>query len=237
MSGYMVGGLNEIGISTIEDFNSGSLLGCQYCSTTINPASELRDSSQTSFLDSAASEGLTNLKVFSLTLAKSIVFDEDKNATGVVAESNLISYTINATKEVIVSAGAFQSPQLLMVSGVGPAEQLQQFDIPVVADLAGVGQNMQDHIFFGPSYRVNLETLTRVANDPVYLVEQLALFTLTQSGYVHTLNILFCKPVARRRVSSKWICEIFPLSYLNLWELFARVNIRFGAKQFRGKES
>jgi choline dehydrogenase len=191
MPGYMAGGLNEIGIKTIEDFNSGSLLGCQYCATTINPASELRDSSQTSFLDSAASEGLTNLKVFSLTLAKSIVFDENKNATGVVAESNLILYTINATKEVIVSAGAFQSPQLLMVSGVGPAEQLQQFDIPVVADLAGVGQNMQDHILFGPSYSVNLVTLTRVANDPVYLLEQLAIFTTTQSGYVHILNIFY----------------------------------------------
>jgi choline dehydrogenase-like flavoprotein len=179
----MQGGLNEIGISTIEDFNSGSLLGCQYGAATIDPASETRDSSQSSFLDSAASQGLTNLKVFSLTLAKKIVFDESKKATGVIVESNLIPYTISATKEVIVSAGAFQSPQLLMVSGVGPADQLQKLDIPVVADRPGVGQNMQDHIFFGPSYRVNLITATRIANDPVFLVAETAVWAVNKTGY------------------------------------------------------
>lgn len=181
-SSYLQGGFNEIGITTIEDFNSGSLIGCQYCATTIDPANETRDSSQTSFLDSAASEGLTNLKVFSLTLAKKVVFDSSKKATGVGVESNLIPYTIKATKEVILSAGAFQSPQLLMVSGVGPAQQLQQFNIPIVVDSPGVGQNMQDHIFFGPSYRVNLVTLTRIANDPIYLAEQIAIWAANKTG-------------------------------------------------------
>ena len=51
-------------------------------------------------------------------------------------------YILSAKKEVILSAGAFQSPQLLMVSGVGPAATLQKHNIPVVADRAGVGQNM-----------------------------------------------------------------------------------------------
>ena len=144
----MQGGLNEIGLSTITDFNSGSLLGCHYCSTTIRPSDESRDSSQTSFLNQAAEQGLTNLKVFSLTMAKKINFDANKKATGVVVESNLLSYTLGVNKEVIVSAGAFQSPQLLMVSGVGPAAQLAQYDIPVVADRPGVGQNMQDQCKF-----------------------------------------------------------------------------------------
>ena len=180
--GYLQGGFNEIGIPAINDFNSGSLLGCQYCATTIDPSTEARDSSQTSFLNSAANQGLTNLKVFSLTLAKKIIFDTNKRATGVLVESNLISYLLNARKEVILSAGAFQSPQLLMVSGVGPAEQLQQFKIPAVANRPGVGQNMQDHIFFGPSYRVNLVTLTRTANDPIYLAAQIALWALNKTG-------------------------------------------------------
>ena len=178
----MEGSLNEIGIQTIEDFNSGSLLGCQYCSTTINPTNEKRDSSQTSFLDSAAKEELTNLKVFTLTMAKSIVFDENKKATSVIVESNLISYTLGVNKEVIVSAGAFQSPQLLMVSGVGPAAQLTEFGIAVVADRPGVGQNMQDHIFFGPAYRVDLTTFTKLANDPVYLAAEYVNFATTQMG-------------------------------------------------------
>jgi choline dehydrogenase len=190
---YVQGGLNEIGIPTIQDFNSGSLLGCQYCSTTINPFTEKRESSQTSFLSEAVSAGLTNLKIFTLTMAKSIVFDANKKATGVKVESLLIHYTLQATKEVIVSAGAFQSPQLLMVSGVGPSNQLQQLNIPVVANLPGVGQNMQDHILFGPSYRVNLETSTKLANDAAYLLEQGVLFETTQTGYVVlSLIIAFC---------------------------------------------
>lgn len=51
-----------------------------------------------------------------------------------------------------------------MVSGVGPAKHLQEFNVPVVADRPGVGQNLQDHIFFGPAYRVKITTLTKLAN-------------------------------------------------------------------------
>jgi choline dehydrogenase-like flavoprotein len=181
-SSYMEGGLNEIGISTVTDFNSGSILGAQYCSSTIRPSDESRDSSQTSFLNEAANQGLTNLKVFTLTMAKKILFDANKKATGVIVESNAIPYTLTANKEVIVSAGAFQSPQLLMVSGIGPSAQLAKFNIPVIADLPGVGQNMQDHIFFGPSYRVDVTTFTRLANDPLYLAAQLIPYTTTKTG-------------------------------------------------------
>lgn len=192
MIGYMEGGLNEIGIPTVADFNSGSLMGCQYCSTTIDPASAVRDSSQTSFLNEAASAGLDNLKVFTLTMAKSIVFDAKKKATGVKIESLLLPYTLKATKEVIVSAGAFQSPQLLMVSGVGPSNQLQKFKIPVVAELPGVGQNMQDHIFFGPSYRVKVETFTKLANNVAYLLEQFVVYKTTKKGYVVSPLVVMC---------------------------------------------
>lgn len=117
-------------------------------------------------------------------MAKKILFDSNKNATGVLLESALIPYIISARKEVILSAGAFQSPQLLMVSGIGPAAQLQKHSIPVLADRPGVGQNMQDHIFFGPSYRVNVPTLTRIATDPVYLAAQIAVWALNHTGYV-----------------------------------------------------
>jgi choline dehydrogenase-like flavoprotein len=115
-------------------------------------------------------------------MAKKINFDANKKATSVVVESNLLSYTLGVSKEAIVSAGAFQSPQLLMVSGVGPASQLAQYDIPVIADRPGVGQNMQDHIFFGPAYRVDLTTLTKLANDPVYLASEFVVYTTTQTG-------------------------------------------------------
>ncbi|KAL1382785.1 hypothetical protein HDK64DRAFT_295158 [Phyllosticta capitalensis] len=56
------------------------------------------------------------------------------------------SGSINATKEVIVAAGAFNTPQLLKLSGVGPKDELESFDIPVIVDLPGVGANLRDHI-------------------------------------------------------------------------------------------
>lgn len=182
--GYMEGALNEIEppIPTTEDFNSGSLLGSQYCSSTISPSDQTRESSQTAFLTAADLIGFSNLKVFSLAMAKKINFNPGKKAVSVTVESNLKTYTINVRREVIVSAGAFQSPQLLMVSGIGPLAQLKKYGIKFVKELAGVGQNLQDHVFFGPSYRVNLETLTKLANNPAYVLSQFAEYTAKQTG-------------------------------------------------------
>ncbi|KAH6715052.1 GMC oxidoreductase [Leptodontidium sp. MPI-SDFR-AT-0119] len=171
-SSYIEGALNEIGIADAPDFNSGSLFGAQYCASTISPDDQSRESSQTSFLNAA--NGRRNLKVYSLTMALKILFDSSKKATGVSVKSNGLTYTIKARKEVILSAGAFQSPQLLMLSGIGPAAALQKFGIQVLSSLKGVGQNMWDHVFFGPSSRVNFQTFTRLANDPIYLASQLA---------------------------------------------------------------
>lgn len=69
-----------------------------------------------------------------------------------------------------------------MVSGIGPLDQLKKYGIKVIKELAGVGKNLQDHIFFGPSYRVNLETLTRLANDPTYLLAQFGVYAATKTG-------------------------------------------------------
>ncbi|KAK6206955.1 GMC oxidoreductase [Colletotrichum tabaci] len=173
-STYLEPSLNEIGIPQAQDFNSGELMGAQYCSDTIQPSTQKRESSQTSFLSEAI--GRRNLKVYQLSLAKKILFDGSKTATGVVVSSNLglTTYTLKARKEVILSAGAFQSPQLLMVSGVGPKEQLNKFKIPIVAERPGVGQNMEDHVFFGPTWRVKVQTLTRLANDLIYTAAQFA---------------------------------------------------------------
>jgi choline dehydrogenase-like flavoprotein len=115
-------------------------------------------------------------------MAQKILFDSNKTATGVEVESLGITYTIYAAKEVIVSAGAFHSPQMLMVSGIGPAATLEEFGIPVLSDFPGVGQDMWDHITFGPSYRVNVNTFTRLANDFIYLAERLVEYETNQSG-------------------------------------------------------
>ncbi|KAL8709487.1 MAG: hypothetical protein Q9220_005729 [cf. Caloplaca sp. 1 TL-2023] len=80
--------------------------------------------------------------VYKSTLAKKILFDSSKQAIGVQVNSGGFEYQIKAYKEVIVSAGVFRSPQLLMVSGIGPQATLKEQGITVISDRAGVGQNM-----------------------------------------------------------------------------------------------
>ncbi|KAJ5670154.1 uncharacterized protein N7477_005517 [Penicillium maclennaniae] len=168
-SSWMKLGMEAIGINESKDFNSGTLMGAQYCSSTIDPSNELCSSSQASFLTHITPSTLTT---YSSTLAKKIVFDSQKKATGVQVKGLLgNTVTLHASNEVIISAGTFQSPQLLMVSGVGPSDELQELGIDVVADLPGVGQNMWDHPFFAPTYRVQVDTLTKFANNLVYAAE------------------------------------------------------------------
>jgi choline dehydrogenase len=79
-----------------------------------------------------------------MTQAMQILFDDNKHATGVKVQSAGRNYTLSARHEVIISSGVFHSPQLLMVSGIGPRETLKQYNIPLIADRPGVGQNMHD---------------------------------------------------------------------------------------------
>jgi choline dehydrogenase-like flavoprotein len=78
---------------------------------------------------------------------------DGRRATGVVCRSGGREQTVQARRAVILSAGAFQSPQLLMLSGIGPAAELARHGIAVAHDLPGVGQNLQDHVDFTLLYR------------------------------------------------------------------------------------
>lgn len=80
---------------------------------------------------------------------KILINPETKVAYGVLFAKEDRKFVVFASKEVILSAGAVQSPQLLMLSGVGPQQHLQERDIEVIHDSPGVGQNLQDHIASG----------------------------------------------------------------------------------------
>jgi choline dehydrogenase-like flavoprotein len=89
--------------------------------------------------------GRPNLKVVTGARVRRIVL-ENRRATGVEFVSNNSIQIVKATSEVVVSAGALQSPQLLMLSGIGDGEALQALGIPVVHHLPGVGRNLRDHV-------------------------------------------------------------------------------------------
>ena len=86
-----------------------------------------------------------NLTVITGAHARRIVF-EGTTAVGVQYQNKGAVHEVRAKSEVVLSGGAFHSPQLLMLSGVGPADELARHGVPVVHALAGVGQNLQDHL-------------------------------------------------------------------------------------------
>ena len=93
-----------------------------------------------------------NLTVRGGVLVRKILF-EDQKAVGVEAESGGEVFNIEADR-VVLSAGAIKSPHLLMLSGIGPEDQLQQFGIPTVHELSGVGQNLWNHLSAQVTFKV-----------------------------------------------------------------------------------
>lgn len=121
-----------------------------------------RCSSAVAYLNPARSR--PNLTIFTNCAAERITF-EGKRATGVQVFFKGKSQVIHARREVILSAGSIASPQLLMVSGIGNPDDLTSHGIEVVADLQGVGQNLQDHLQARPVYKTTLSTInTEISN-------------------------------------------------------------------------
>ena len=105
--------MKSLGIyPTSIGFNSGRVEGSGWGPGTIDPVTGYRSSSQTSFLAEALK--YTSLKVYTRTMATKITFDAGKRARGLEVETAGKQFFLEARKEVILSAGAFQSPQLLM---------------------------------------------------------------------------------------------------------------------------
>lgn len=177
-SSWAQGALAAIGVKPISGFTSGSVLGSSYQLLTLSKTS-VRESSETAFLQKTGLHR-PNLVIYASVMAQKIFFDGTK-ANGVLISMNGIPFKLTAKKEVIVSAGAFQSPQLLMVSGIGPKDTLSKYGIPVVKDLAGVGQNMEDHVLGGPAYRVNVLTTSAMA-DPVFAGKQAQQYLTFNTG-------------------------------------------------------
>ena len=139
----IIAGANELGIPRVEDFNGRNQEGVGYY--RLFTKNGWRSSSATAYLREA--ERRPNLEVRTGAHVAKVLF-EGKRAVGVQYGNEKV-----LASEVILSAGAIQSPQILQLSGVGPAELLKGFNIPIVADLPGVGENLQDHLQLRVMYK------------------------------------------------------------------------------------
>lgn len=139
------------GIEPNDDFNGVKQAGVGYVQLMIHRG--IRSSAARSFLKPIRNR--KNLTVEVNALVERIVIT-DKRATGVRYEQN--GQTIEVTAgEVILSAGAINSPQVLMLSGIGPADELSKHGISVVQPLPGVGQNLHDHVYVHAMAKVKPE--------------------------------------------------------------------------------
>ncbi|KAI4102237.1 MAG: hypothetical protein LQ339_004762 [Xanthoria mediterranea] len=178
--------MRGVGLSPIRGLNSGKLIGYGTMTATVDIRTATRDSSETSFLQTAAQRS-SKLKIYPSTLVKRITFDAQKRATGIDAQANLanvkLGFHLSARKEVIVSAGVWHSPQLLMLSGVGPSSTLARYGIDVVSDLSGVGQNEWDQPLVPFLFTANVSTNTQFqAGNPDVVSNAISDYLNRQSG-------------------------------------------------------
>jgi choline dehydrogenase-like flavoprotein len=140
----------QAGIPYNADFNGATQEGCGVYQATIRDGR--RSSTAVAYLKLA--RGRKNLRVHTGITVRSVRVESGR-AVGVeyLHRGRLVSAP--AAQEVILTAGAIGTPKLLLLSGIGPAASLRKLDIPVVHDLAGVGQNLQDHARVDALYQLN----------------------------------------------------------------------------------
>ncbi|RTL48972.1 MAG: choline dehydrogenase [Bradyrhizobiaceae bacterium] len=146
----IIRGAEELGVPRTNDFNGGHQEGVGYFQ--LFTRNGWRNSSAVAYLRPAKNRA--NLHVETDAQATSLILDGRK-VTGVRYRHNGAMKEVHAGREVILSAGALQSPQLLQLSGIGPAPLLRRHGIEVVHDLPGVGQNLQDHLQFRLMFKVS----------------------------------------------------------------------------------
>lgn len=153
---------HKLGSPYNNDFNGKSQLGTGY--VQVNTKSGRRWTTADAFLNSDFDENIT---VKTHALVEKLEVDQE-SVTGVIYSDQHGQHTVRARKEVIISAGTFNSPKLLELSGIGDSKVLQKVGIPVKHDLPGVGKNLQDHFGVGLEFKCNKPiTVNDLYNNPI----------------------------------------------------------------------
>ncbi len=151
-----------LGYDRNPDFNGIQQEGAGYFQFTVKDGK--RHSAAAAFLLPILER--PNLATITGALVTRLLF-EDNRTVGVEYQQGGTLHQVKVNREVILSAGAFDSPKLLMLSGIGNKEQLQALGIPVVVDLPGVGQNLQDHILVPVTYEATQDLHTATTSNGI----------------------------------------------------------------------
>lgn len=184
----------ENGYNMVDELNAEEALGFTYLQGTLKNGQ--RFSTAKSFLVPAKDR--KNLHIIKHAHVTKVIIDDYNTATGVeFTYKNAHKLSVTAKKEVILSAGAVSTPQLLMLSGVGPKKHLEQFKIPVIKDLP-VGQHLQDHVIAPIVFQFHkstakpesiVDTLDDIYNYAIHRKGNLAsIGSINLAGLINTEN-------------------------------------------------
>jgi choline dehydrogenase len=170
-----------VGLPRTEGFNGATQEGVGLLQVTQKDGK--RHSAATAYLHPVLDR--PNLDVETGAQVTRVRFDGAR-AVGVEYVQNGESARVDATAEVVLCSGTINSPRLLMLSGVGPADHLDDHDIPVTADRPGVGRNLHDHPLFAVNYEATRPVSLATAERPWNLVRYLATYLLFEKGPLTT---------------------------------------------------
>lgn len=186
-SKQLIGGIfQDLGFPTLHDINGESHIGFGHAQGTIFQGA--RHSAAKAFLHPSITGQRTNLHVIKMAHVTHVHIDKSKKVTGVefirMPETKTIK--VNVKNEVILSAGSINTPQILMLSGIGPKNVLKKQNISVTKMLEGVGKNLQDHIIV--PYVVSFHKSTAPSPSLQTLAEQHLQYVFTKSGMFANLG-------------------------------------------------
>ncbi|MGE0853338.1 MAG: GMC family oxidoreductase [Hyphomicrobiaceae bacterium] len=183
----------QAGLPLTKDLNGSQREGVGYSQMSRN--GRFRGSTARTFLTLA--KGRQNLRVETKALATRLLF-EGRRCVGATFRQGGQDKQVKAAREVILSGGTINSPHLLQVSGIGPADHLRSIGVPVVHELPGVGANLSDHYAVRISHRVKNATSINELSRGVRLAGEVARWLTTGRGAL-TFGVSSAQAFARSR--------------------------------------
>lgn len=171
----------SLGLARKKDVNGQDQEGIAYTTATIKNG--VRVSASSAFLHPI--KGRKNLVIETKTFVEKILF-EGNRAVGIACKKAGKSVEYRASKEIILSAGAIQSPQLLQLSGVGPAEHLRSLGIEVIQDSPGVGQNLREHWMAIAQYKLKRPLSQNMEFGGLKLLKHVLQYFIFKKGLMAT---------------------------------------------------
>lgn len=187
MKNAIAGCFAELGFKKIDDINSDEHIGYTYAQGTLKNGR--RYSSAKAFLNSEITGKRPNLHVIKHAHATRININEktkELESIDFIQTQQNVEMNAKVKREAIISAGAVNTPQLLMLSGLGPEEQLKKFNIKVIENLEGVGKNLQDHSI--TPFVVSFHKSTPIIFTPTHIINEYFNFLTKREGMFTNLG-------------------------------------------------